>query len=76
MVLSTQHLQSKPPKGMNPNHANKRVEFEHGGNCLFTNHCHKDIGRSNMCITDVAIMVAQYAKRNHIKSKGVMAISE
>ena len=29
-----------------------------------------------MCITNVTIMVAQYAKRLHIKSKGVMATSE
>jgi len=37
MLLSAQGLQSKPPrKGTNPNHANKRVEVEHGGNRLIT----------------------------------------
>ena len=29
-----------------------------------------------MCIIDVTIMVAQYAKMRHIKYKGVMATSE
>ena len=29
-----------------------------------------------MCITDVTIMVTQYAKRRHIKYKGFMATSE
>ena len=29
-----------------------------------------------MCITDVTIIVTQYAKRRHIKSKGVMATNE
>ena len=29
-----------------------------------------------MCIIDVTIMVAQYAKRRYIKSKGVMDTSE
>ena len=29
-----------------------------------------------MCITDVTIMVTQYAKILHIKSKGVMATNE
>ena len=42
----------------------------------YTNHRHKDTGGSNICITDETIMVTQYAKRNHIKSKGVMAINE
>ena len=37
MLLSAQGLQSKPPKkGMNPNHVNKGVEVEHGGNRLIT----------------------------------------
>ena len=37
MLLSVQGLQSKPPKkGTNPNHANKGVEVEHGGNRLIT----------------------------------------
>ena len=37
MLLSAQGLQSKPPKkGTNPNHANKGVEVEHGGNRLIT----------------------------------------
>ena len=29
-----------------------------------------------MCITDATIMVTQYAKRSHIKSKGVMDTNE
>ena len=29
-----------------------------------------------MCITDETIMVVQYEKRHHIKSKGVMATNE
>ena len=29
-----------------------------------------------MCITNVTIMVTQYAKKCHIKSKGVMATNE
>ena len=33
-------------------------------------------GGSNMCITDVTIMSAQYAKGCHVKSKGVMATNE
>ena len=33
-------------------------------------------GRSNLCITDVTIMAAQYAERGHVKSKGVMATNE
>ena len=36
MLLSAQGLQSKPPKGINPNHANKGVEVKHGGNHLIT----------------------------------------
>ena len=36
----------------------------------------KDTGGSNMCITNVTIIVTQYTKRHHIKSKGVMAIHE
>ena len=36
MLLSAQRIQSKPPKGMNPNHANKRTYVEHGGNSLIT----------------------------------------
>ena len=39
-------------------------------------HHHKDIGGSNICITDETIMVAQYAKGRHIKSKGFMATNE
>ena len=38
ILLSAQGLQSKPPKGMNPNHAKKRIEVEHGGNSLITGH--------------------------------------
>ena len=34
------------------------------------------IGGPNICITDETIMVAQYAKRRHIKSKGAMATNE
>ena len=44
--------------------------------CPYKNDLHKDTGGSNICITDVTIMVAQYAKRNHIKSKGVMDTTE
>ena len=37
MLLSAQGLQSKlPKKCTNPNHANKELEFEHGGNRLIT----------------------------------------
>ena len=39
-------------------------------------HHHKDIGRSNICITDETIMFTQYAKRRHIKSKGFMPKNE
>ena len=42
----------------------------------YTNHCHKDIGRSNICKSDVTIMVAQYEKGHHIKYKGAMATNE
>ena len=42
----------------------------------YTKHRHKDIGRSKICITDETIMVVQYAKRRHIKAKGVMATNE
>ena len=42
----------------------------------YTNHCHKDIGGSNICISDWTIMVAQYEKRHHIKYKGAMATNE
>ena len=35
----------------------------------YTKHRHKDTGGSNICIIDETIMVAQYAKRRHIKSK-------
>ena len=34
------------------------------------------IGGSNICINDETIMVAQYEKRRHIKSKGAMATNE
>ena len=36
MLLLAQGLQYKLPKGMNPNHAHKGAEVEHGGNCLIT----------------------------------------
>ena len=37
MLLSAQGIQSKfPKKGMNPNHANKGDEVEHGRNRLIT----------------------------------------
>ena len=36
MLLLAQGLSSKPPTGMNPNHVNKGVEVEHGGNRLIT----------------------------------------
>ena len=42
----------------------------------YTNHRHKDRVISNVCMTDETIMVAQYTKRSHIKSKGVMATNE
>ena len=38
MILSAQGIQSKPPKGTSPNHANKGGEVEHGGNRLITSH--------------------------------------
>ena len=34
------------------------------------------LGIFNGCITDVTIMVAQYAKSFHVESKGVMAANE
>ena len=37
MLLLTQGVQSKPPKGMNRKHVNKGVEVKHGGNHLITN---------------------------------------
>ena len=42
----------------------------------YTNDRHKYIEGSNICITDSNIMVAQYGKMRHIKSKGVMATNE
>ena len=42
----------------------------------YKNHHHKDTGGSNICMTDETIMVTQYAKRHHIKSKGAMATNE
>ena len=39
-------------------------------------HRLKATGGSNICITEETIMVAQYAKMRHIKSKGVMATKE
>ena len=42
----------------------------------YTKYHHKDTCGSNICITDETIMVAQYAKRRHIKSKGVMTTNE
>ena len=39
----------------------------------YTNDHHKYIGRSNMGITFLTIMVTQYKKIRHMKSKGVMA---
>ena len=44
--------------------------------CRYKNDLHKDTGGSNICIADVTIMVSQYAKRLHIKSKGDMATNE
>ena len=41
----------------------------------YTNDLHKFIGRSDIYIVDVTILVAQYAKMHHIKSKGVMVTS-
>ena len=38
MLLLTQGLQSKPPKGMNLNHVNKGAKVEHGGNRFITDH--------------------------------------
>ena len=38
MLLSAQGIQTKPPKGTNPNHANKGDEVENGGNHLITGH--------------------------------------
>ena len=55
---------------------NVRQNLSLGHTSPYTKHCHKDTGRSNICITDETIMVAQYEKRCHIKSKGVMATNE
>ena len=52
---------------------NVRQNWSLGHTSPYTNHHHKDIGGSSICITDETIMVVQYAKRFHIKSKGVMA---
>ena len=55
---------------------NVRKNWSLGHTSPYTNHFHKDTSRSNICITDDTIMVAQYAKRCHIKSKGFMATNE
>ena len=47
-----------------------------GHTCPYKNDFHKYIGGSNMCITDVTIMVAQYAKCCHIQSEVVMTTNE
>ena len=42
----------------------------------YTKHHHKDIGGSNICITDETTMVTQYAKMSPIKSEGAMVTNE
>ena len=53
---------------------NVRKNWSLGHTSPYTKHHHKYTGGSNICITDETIMVTQYEKRRHIKSKGVMAI--
>ena len=55
---------------------NVRQNLSLGHTSPYTKHCHKDTGGSNICITDETIIFAQYAKRCHVKSKGVMATNE
>ena len=55
---------------------NVRQNWSLGHTSPYTNHCHKDTGGSNICMNDETIMVTQYAKRRHIKYKGVMATNE
>ena len=55
---------------------NVRQNLSLGHTSPYTNHRHKDTSGSNICITYETIMVAQYAKRCHIKSKGFMATNE
>ena len=55
---------------------NVRQDWSMGFTSPYKNDHHKDTGRSKMCITDVTIMVTQYEKRCHIKSKGFMATNE
>ena len=55
---------------------NVRQKWSLGHKSSYTNHHHKDTGRSNICITNETSMVIQYAKRHHIKSKGAMATNE
>ena len=38
MLMSSQGIQPKPPKGMNPNNANKGAKVKHGGNSSTTDH--------------------------------------
>ena len=53
-----------------------RTNLSLGHTSPYTKHFHKDIGGSNICVTDETIMFCQYAKRRHIKSKGAMATNE
>ena len=55
---------------------NVKQNWSLGHSSPYTNDHHKDTGWSNISITDETIMVSQYAKMNHIKSKGVMATNE
>ena len=55
---------------------NVRQNGSMGHTSPYTNNRHKDTGGSNTCITDETIMVAQYEKRNHIKSKGFISTNE
>ena len=55
---------------------NVRQNWSLGHTSPYRKHRHKDTGISNICITDETIIVAQYVKGFHIKSKGFMATNE
>ena len=70
--IQDQKAQTKVPE----REINVRKNWSLGHTSPYTKHHHKDTGRSNICMTDETIMVTQYEKRLHIKSKGGMATNE
>ena len=70
--MQDQKARTKVPK----REINVRKTRSLGHTSPYTKNHHKYTGGSNICITDETIMVAQYAKRRHIKSKGVVATNE